>query len=636
MADKDKIYIKKSGVWEDITDYVMSFRYIDKGKEALTKIKLQMRRDILDTTNSPEFQDEIKWEYDGTAMFAGRLEKPESEFPIMEYTVYSYGAEFLDDYHNEIYTNQSPEAIAQDIVDNQTELTYNSTEASGVTIERIVFRDKRISEILKFLADALGWIFYTDPQKNAYFEEAGQYNSGLTLEVGTNVRGKPKWDYNSKWVINKVIVEGSKQSFTTQETFSGDESTKTFTLTYEPFDVTVTVDGTEQTPIVEGTTSGDYEVKTEDKEIVFDSAPASGTDNIVVDYAYKVPIRVIQTRKTDYPNKTLKVKKKSIKSYSEARDVGREILAQRSEPKKMSRIPTYGFNENLKTGYLISVVDEKETDSNGDSIDEDFLIQKVEYRYPQQTTVVTVGTNEYLLFDLLHDIRSRIRELEQEDSNIDIIQQYSFNQETVEVELVNNTYEYERDVNDSWIWGQATWGTTNWGDRRDGDMFSSYASGNYSVGDYWDSTGTFSVSNDILSVGGSGTYTDRDGSNEFKITDGKIDVKVESDTSDQAEIRLRKTSGDNYYFVVFDFANNDIILKKNVSGSVSTIDTKSYTYSTTDTFTIRFEGNSIIIYTNSQAIIEQTDSDISDSGHIQITSTGGVTKYHYIEFYTGA
>jgi len=70
---------------------------------------------------------------------------------------------------------------------------------------------------------------------------------------------------------------------TQQDTFDGDGSTKEFALTYDDIlhgSVTVTVDNDEKT---EGT---DYTVDYEAGKIIFGTAPASGTGNIVVDYSY--------------------------------------------------------------------------------------------------------------------------------------------------------------------------------------------------------------------------------------------------------------------------------------------------------------------------------------------------------------
>jgi predicted secreted protein len=67
------------------------------------------------------------------------------------------------------------------------------------------------------------------------------------------------------------------------ETFSGDDSTVEFTHANEyviPYSETVEVDSTEQTR------NKDYTINYITGKITFESAPASGTDNISVDYDY--------------------------------------------------------------------------------------------------------------------------------------------------------------------------------------------------------------------------------------------------------------------------------------------------------------------------------------------------------------
>lgn len=75
-------------------------------------------------------------------------------------------------------------------------------------------------------------------------------------------------------------VEGTN---VTGETFSGDDVTTTFTLANEyikPNSETVTVDGTE---LNKGT---DYKINYITGEITFEVAPATGTDNVSVNYDY--------------------------------------------------------------------------------------------------------------------------------------------------------------------------------------------------------------------------------------------------------------------------------------------------------------------------------------------------------------
>lgn len=457
-----------SGTFVDVTSYVHSLIFKDNGQNALNKLTVNFKRNIITTDENPSDQVEVKLIVDDIAIFGGKVEKPVSDFPLYSIIAYSYGSELLDKFENTVYENQPPEDIAKSIVETDTDLVYASTATSGITIEKIVFKDKKKSECLGILSSLLGWSFRTDINKKAYFEPPGTISSGLSLVVGTNVFGKPVWDYNPDWVISKVIVEGGKQQFFKTETFA----TGTFvTLAYEPSGtVQVFSDGVELNPTVDGALDGDYTVDASNGKILFN---ATGT-NPSVNYSYLVPIRIEQVSQVTTTKKELKIENKSIKSFTEARKIGRDLLASRQVPKKSTKLPVYGFNSNLIAGYLINVQDEQETDTDGIGINENFVISQVDYKYPEETTIITVNTNDYLLYDMMRDIDEKLRQLSQDDTDTSIIQQYKIWFDNVNVSLDDRWDVYTRTVNDSWIWGDAIWGITKWGDRREGDNFKSY------------------------------------------------------------------------------------------------------------------------------------------------------------------
>jgi len=634
-----KVYIYTDPTWVDVTSYVQSLKFTDKGKEALNKLEVAFKRNIIETTENPTYQTEIRLEIDGTIEFGGKIEKPESEFPFIDVLAYSYGTELLDKFINEVYESQGPEDIVDDIITNDTDLTYASTGSSGITIDRIKFRDKKISEVFSVLADLVGWTFYTDYQKNAYFEPLGETNSGLTLTVGTNVANKPTWDYNADWVINKVIVEGDKQSFNTNQLFSGTGTTTEFDLTYEPDDTIIKVGGVEMPPEVEGsTTTGSYTINKEGKKVVFNAAPGSGADNISVDYNYLVPIRVIQTSETTHTRKELKVKNKSIKSYAEARKIGRDILSLRSQPKKGAKLNIYGWDSNLKAGNLINVVDSTETDSSGSGLNESLLITQVEYVYPNEVTSITVGTNIYEIYSMLRDIQSKIRELGQEDSNQDILQQYHLFSDIAKVNLLYKTFIWERTVNDSWIWGKAKWGETNLGDRREGDTFTSHGNGTYNFTDIWGATGSYSIDDGDLLLGSAATtsYKGRDLSGNFTQSDIKVKLDYEKRSSTNFYLYLRKADSDNYYLIDFDHSNNQLRFKKNVAGGgVTQVSTETYNFGTYPSLTIRATGTYVSIYDTTTMIIDSTETFLSAAGIVELEAVGDTVAVNEIEIYEG-
>jgi len=82
----------------------------------------------------------------------------------------------------------------------------------------------------------------------------------------------------------------------TKETFSGDGSTTTFTLSNEIVDSEILPDNKGAVLVFVGGTQTDVTVNYSAHQITFSSAPASGTDNIVVYYLFKdgqVEIRAV-------------------------------------------------------------------------------------------------------------------------------------------------------------------------------------------------------------------------------------------------------------------------------------------------------------------------------------------------------
>jgi hypothetical protein len=630
----EKIYIKPvgTGTWQEATTYLMGFKFHDKGKAALNKLDVVFRNDIKQTAINPTYQSDIKWESGSFPVFAGRIEKPVSEFPQTKIMAYSYGAELLDQLINEVYENLSPEAIAQSIIESGGDLVYSSTATSGIVIDKIVFRDKKKSEALGILADLLGWSFRTEYDKTAYFEPPGETDSGLVLTIGDNVLGKPKWDYNPEWVVNKVIVEGGLQDFATTETFAGPSNT--FSMTYEPSGSVKVLEGAvELIPTVEGSTeTQDYTVDAENKNIL----TGSSRSNVSVNYSYKIPIRIEQITTTDYPNKDLKVKNKSIKSYAEARKTGREILTIRQNPLKNASLPIYGYDSSVKSGYLTRVVDADEKDADGNGLDESMVIVSLVYTYPQNVFEIKVGTDEYILYNLLSDIDERIRELQQSDTNSDIIQGYRLFKEGLTIDLKHTVTHYTRDVNDSFIWGSGTWGSGTWGDRCDGDNFTSYASGNYTLGDYWSGTGSYSVSDSKLVMDSAAkvTYIGRDSTNSFQLEKGKIKLYYDKNTSTDLNVYLIERDSDNYLIINLDHTSNTINLKKRESGIDSTFESSSFVFPNSNTFFMNFSSNTFRIISGTTDIIGTNTFNFT-TGSFSIESVGGNSRLDKVEIYTG-
>lgn len=460
MATSFKIYY--GGTYQDIpSDYVLYAELKDNGRRAVNELQMSFNRIVLGTTYDPLYSSNIKMNVGSAEVFGGTIERPEREDVLLNVSAYSFGAEFLYRYVNEIFENVSPEYIVEYIITNYTSLTYASSVTTGITIERIVFRDKPVVEVLQLISDTLDYVFYTDVNKNAYFEARGTVSSGQVLTVGDStatyrVVNKPVWNYNTDYIITKVIVEGDKQRFEKNESFTASASQTDFSLVYEPEDVEVKVNSVVKAPTVSSSTVGDYEVKREDKTIVF-ITPLTGGETVDIKYVYAIPIKVTAiSDQTDTQGSTIirerKVVNKSIKEFQEARNFAQKYLDAHSQPQKSTEIEILGYNSSLLVGRTVRVVDATE------SINEDFVITNVSYSYPDEITTINVGTEEPILYDWQKEVMERLREISQQDANVDILQDYKQFKSNLVVNLGTTGLLYERSMEDSLIANHTTLG----------------------------------------------------------------------------------------------------------------------------------------------------------------------------------
>ena len=400
---------------------------------------------------------------DDNKIFAGTIEKIE-EYETKKLTIYDYGYKLNNVVVNEIYNNKTPEYIIEDLITNYTDLTYSSTSSSGITLSKYVCKDKKLNEVINELSSLLGWIWYIDKDKKFYFEPKSYESSGITLTIGTNARLKGKWRKDTSHIINEVIVVGDMATFNTSDSFSGDGSTKEFTLTYQPKgNVRVLVDGTEQQGYVEGQGTGDYKYDKDNKKIIFDTAPSSGS-SIVVYYEYEVPIKV-QTSNYEsinlYGKRSTKIVKKYINTMSQARKLASKYLDYYSNYHLSAKIEYIYLNPNIQTGKTINVVD------NINNVNQEFVINKVIWKYPEGIMEISVGEREPEIFDWNAEVMDRLKQLEQSMDNTDILQYYYLvdNQLNVSVN-VEISAKYRTIPSDILIYNHSErkWGSHKWAD----------------------------------------------------------------------------------------------------------------------------------------------------------------------------
>jgi hypothetical protein len=155
-----------------------------------------------------------------------------------------------------------------------SEIFKDIAERGGFTVSRIrsgrtsgditADKFKSISNTrlnrLSLIQKLLDWIFYYDYDNDwIRLEPKGSVTYGTTLEVGSNIRNYPVWEEDIESMRNNITIKGASKFDTRTDTFTGDGDTKSFTLTYTPETIELTVGGVLKILGVEGATeSYDY------------------------------------------------------------------------------------------------------------------------------------------------------------------------------------------------------------------------------------------------------------------------------------------------------------------------------------------------------------------------------------------
>ena len=380
------------------------------------------------------------YDKDSTLIFHGIVQKIKTS-GIKEVEVYDYGAELLQRTVNEIFNDQSPEEIIESIINDYTTLTYVSTITSGITISTYVANKKKAWDVVTELSEVLLANFRVDQNKNFQLELEGNTKSSKSITTGTlgNAILDGTWKEDKSKLVNSATVDGDdRQIFEREpELFSGDGSTTEFSLSEIPLDIKVEHPvGTIKTGYVEGSSTGDYTIDRDNKKVIFDTAPGSGTDNIQVTYTVSIPISVRRKSKGSidiYGQHDKNYKKPYIKTRNDARDLALFIINRFSQPLKSatfiitSNTEFYDFNSWLPN-QVVDVTD------NIFNISGSYIIREVE-RSNLGELKVTVGDPSDDFISWSKEAQQRIKQLEEKDDNATILSEDEFVSESITLQF---------------------------------------------------------------------------------------------------------------------------------------------------------------------------------------------------------
>lgn len=312
-----------------------------------------------------------------------------------EYTTATYDNVIIGNFLTNNYAN---------ILAAPTSPLFNTTQPEiiqGALIDANTYVDKTLREVLNTLADTAGFLYWVDPYFHLHYVPAYWTVANATFDTDANTQDYktifPPRDFkltrDLTQIKNRIKVIGAQLDQAIQQPFSGNGTTKTFTLNATPHIITsVTVGGVAQQVGVQGVATNGaggvtalYNPNT--NQLIFNTAPATGTNNILVNYTSPQPVSV-QVQNLDsyakYGNKWWdgKVNDSSLASVATAHLRG---LAELSKYAYSLVTLTFKTDQFITAGQIILVTSTKD----GYSAPSPFLVRKVTGRY------LGAGQNEY-------------------------------------------------------------------------------------------------------------------------------------------------------------------------------------------------------------------------------------------------
>jgi hypothetical protein len=383
-------------------------------KEDKTNTDILLLYDIPETTSISIGDDITYKDTSGTVIFTG-IVQDRTIGMVKSATVYDHGVQGLFRNANQIFTDVSPESIFETVSNDFTDLTFVTTISSGIIIPNYDAISKNIWDVWTEMSELLLGNFRVDKNKNIFLELEGEDASSKAISSSNWVL-KGSWKEDKTNLVNSLKVEADDIIQETTESFAGPGTT--FTLSQIPIDIKVTVGGTLKTAYVEGSSIGDYMVKKNQKQVIFDVSSST----LVVNYTYRIPIN---PRRRDAA---------SISMYGQADKVIRvPYIVTRNEARNFADFIVSRFKNPLISGVWINRLLTDYDNFEGfvpnqvipvnDTIygvNKNLIIRKVVRNYPGSLEI-TVGDPDNDIFFYQKEVEKRIKQLENKSENTTII-----------------------------------------------------------------------------------------------------------------------------------------------------------------------------------------------------------------------
>ena len=366
--------------------------------------------------------------------FAGKVWKIEKKTFTKEVQCKSLGKEIGEvEMRGEVFENKSPEFIVQSVIDNNTTLTYiDSGLATGIVIEKYV-ADGKVLDVITDLARLANRIWRADSVANFFFEPFNFRISSIVYTHGTDTGIFDSGEDDTE-LVNDLIILGENKKYMAEELFSGTGSQTDFVLAEKATSARVTISGVQQAPEIA------FEIDTENRKIIFTVAPASGTDNILVEYQFEKPLYIRQTRANSITTNGRRAKRLImpwIRTYQDGVRFASAYLHVFSVLKKKVNVNILGLEHRLKENDVILLVNSIK------GINGSFLVKSLKYDYPSATTILQTGEFSFDEQESKKQVLEKIHDLESALTVVKDIREYESAEEllnltdaiTIEAEL---------------------------------------------------------------------------------------------------------------------------------------------------------------------------------------------------------
>jgi len=357
-----------------------------------------------------------------TLKFGGYATKVEKELGHKDVIAQSFGKVLAEtEIRGQNYDDRTPEYILNDLITTNTSLTYSDEgELSGLSLEKFTANGKLI-DIVRNLATFTGKMFYTTANEDFFFLPKTFNTSTLVFTHGVGAKVSSN-GFDDTEIINDLTVLGENKRYETNEAFDGDDSETEFSLLNNAIIPRVTVGGSEKTPEV------DYELDTLGKTITFTTAPATGTDNIIVFYIYELPLFFRGKKQSSIDEYGIHAKRLNMPWITNRTDGVRFVQSYLNRYKEVTekiQVDVANLFNTAEENDIVRVVNTIK------GIDGNFNIKSIKWDYPKMQTTIEAGEYYFGFFEADKQIVEKLHDVENALTIVKEIREYESPEETI-------------------------------------------------------------------------------------------------------------------------------------------------------------------------------------------------------------